>query len=602
MSSFALNWAIACLKLSSRKRASLSVNPPFIAKTVAIRTFSLGLEEKSQIWDAKRTQSLALPFNTVLEISGDVVEFKNKKTRGLLASVSLFSLQTMNQATSIKVDSHHEVILRNTNQAPGAFEDEFFSHPDVPAPNDANLYLYQGSKTTLNSFEKITKNWQGNTFSFQVKKQALLLTPRFPNLILRQSKMDGSFSEVPLDKPVEISLQDIPFTEIIHENRWWKFSFISTPSIMDESEFELLDLQEAKQDRLFRYFLGMSVALATVGITLSSFLSHSPIREAAVLSTADIKIDPVTLKSEDLHTKSIQEDLPKTVLTNAPLTPPITTTIQPEFPAPAAPPSNPVTASTAPPPSIHGSAGNSPSGAPSQAGQILNRHSKMLQDAFGSVLALQNRPSNHTTVSAAGAQPGNTTNSIFSGSSSDSNSPSAVQGVGGTVTSGMIQEGAGHSKSFIQTSTHPRVTGGGYTGQNSNITVSGQGEGMVQTDGNTQNSVSGKNRSEIVAVFNKHMSEVRSCYEITLIKYPDTHGTVALAFTIDPNGKVMNPSIKETDIRNAGRTLASEQDSPLPKCLLKRLSTWTFQKPSDGKPLQVTSYPLVFKSVGGESD
>lgn len=87
-------------------------------------------------------------------------------------------------------------------------------------------------------------------------------------------------------------------------------------------------------------------------------------------------------------------------------------------------------------------------------------------------------------------------------------------------------------------------------------------------------------------VIKDHVSQVRACYEMQLVRHPALAGKVAVQFLIGPDGTVKRSSIDQSDVANPA----------LESCLGSRVLTWVFPKPRGGGVVQVT-YPFVFKST-----
>ena len=60
---------------------------------------------------------------------------------------------------------------------------------------------------------------------------------------------------------------------------------------------------------------------------------------------------------------------------------------------------------------------------------------------------------------------------------------------------------------------------------------------------------------------------------------------LTLAFTILPNGKVLDPRTKNSSV----------SDANLEACIVKKMSRWRFPQPKDGGVVEV-SYPLILKT------
>ncbi len=129
--------------------------------------------------------------------------------------------------------------------------------------------------------------------------------------------------------------------------------------------------------------------------------------------------------------------------------------------------------------------------------------------------------------------------------------------------------------------------GVGY-GKGEHAGVKGQGQSFVKIDSSGSTVDEGLTRDEVGEVIHRHMSEIRYCYEASILKQPHIEGKLILAFTIGGTG-----SVKTVDVKSS--TL---QDPGLDDCILRRLRSWQFPKPRGGVDVAV-SYPFIFKSLGG---
>jgi hypothetical protein len=243
----------------------------------------------------------------------------------------------------------------------------------------------------------------------------------------------------------------------------------------------------------------------------------------------------------------------------------------------------------------------------------------MLQDAFGGVLGIKpGSPGGGTggggAVVANGAAGGGkalatTTNPNAIGSGFFSNGtgrgPAVAGGDGnggsGGVAGAIIAGSGGNLKQFVKTGNvglGADGNGTGYGKGNGELGVAGQGNGVSYDGSGMVRSSGGMNQSAIAAVFRLHSAEIRNCYEMTLVNRPDIHGGVTLAFSIRPDGTVMNANVKASNLKDKDDRAPASSD--LLDCIVKRVRSWNFPKPSDGNPVQITAYPLELKSVGGQ--
>jgi hypothetical protein len=97
----------------------------------------------------------------------------------------------------------------------------------------------------------------------------------------------------------------------------------------------------------------------------------------------------------------------------------------------------------------------------------------------------------------------------------------------------------------------------------------------------------GLSRDEIAAVIQRHLNEVRYCYEQGLLKNPSLKGRLGLQFIIGTDGRV-------TTAKTATSSLGSTN---VESCIRGRLMSWQFPEPRGGVNVRV-SYPFVLKRAG----
>ncbi len=96
----------------------------------------------------------------------------------------------------------------------------------------------------------------------------------------------------------------------------------------------------------------------------------------------------------------------------------------------------------------------------------------------------------------------------------------------------------------------------------------------------------GLDRNEIAAVINRHLSEVRFCYEKGLQQKPKLAGRLSMNFLIGPNGSVSVAKVANSSLNHV----------PVENCIRDRLKTWNFPKPEGGVTVKV-SYPFILRRV-----
>jgi len=89
-------------------------------------------------------------------------------------------------------------------------------------------------------------------------------------------------------------------------------------------------------------------------------------------------------------------------------------------------------------------------------------------------------------------------------------------------------------------------------------------------------------------VIQRHINEVRFCYEQELNQRPDIAGRVQVKFIISPSGAVQAANVENSTLGAA----RAEQ------CIAQAVRRWTFPAP-DGGGIVVVSYPFVLEAAGG---
>lgn len=169
-------------------------------------------------------------------------------------------------------------------------------------------------------------------------------------------------------------------------------------------------------------------------------------------------------------------------------------------------------------------------------------------------------------------------------------------GLGGTAGSGGVQSsfyGKGLVGSALGLNDNvrggggygTRGRGGGRPGYGSMSLVGSSG---AYSKGIKEEAVvdGGLDPDEINAVIQRHIGQVRFCYEQGLQGLPALSGRVAVRFVIANTGFVNMASVANTSLKN----------SPVESCIVQRLKTWKFPEPRGGVNVRVT-YPFVLKRV-----
>lgn len=89
--------------------------------------------------------------------------------------------------------------------------------------------------------------------------------------------------------------------------------------------------------------------------------------------------------------------------------------------------------------------------------------------------------------------------------------------------------------------------------------------------------------TEVRKVIARNHTQARFCFEIQNLKTPGLKGHVAVKFVITATGKVREAVVAESSLKNAA----------VEACLVARLQTWVFPKPTGGE-VQFT-FPFNFQ-------
>lgn len=128
--------------------------------------------------------------------------------------------------------------------------------------------------------------------------------------------------------------------------------------------------------------------------------------------------------------------------------------------------------------------------------------------------------------------------------------------------------------------------GGGQAGYGKIQLVGQSGQSYFQPVESEAFVEGGLDRNEISAVIQRHLSEVRFCYEKGLQNKPQLSGRVSIRFLIGAKGLV---TIAQVDQSSLGH-------SPVEGCIRDRLKTWNFPRPEGGVTVKVT-YPFILRRV-----
>jgi len=89
-------------------------------------------------------------------------------------------------------------------------------------------------------------------------------------------------------------------------------------------------------------------------------------------------------------------------------------------------------------------------------------------------------------------------------------------------------------------------------------------------------------------IINRHINEVRFCYEQELNQRPDLQGRVAIQFIISPTGAVQTAAVNSSDLGN----------QKVEQCIASAVRRWSFPSP-EGGGIVVVTYPFVLQQTGG---
>lgn len=101
----------------------------------------------------------------------------------------------------------------------------------------------------------------------------------------------------------------------------------------------------------------------------------------------------------------------------------------------------------------------------------------------------------------------------------------------------------------------------------------------------------GMSKDVIAKVIQRHMGEIRFCYESALQHAPGLAGKVAVQFTIDPSGTVADAQVAESSLGHGG----------VERCIVERVGRWKFPEPPNGGVVSVT-YPWLLRTAGSDDE
>jgi len=176
------------------------------------------------------------------------------------------------------------------------------------------------------------------------------------------------------------------------------------------------------------------------------------------------------------------------------------------------------------------------------------------------------------------------------GEGDPSQNPAALlPGVQGTahLGRGSDRQGGSRGDSIVQVAVSGSGAGGYQAGGDIGVGgVEGQGQGWLSLNLSEALVDEGLSRDEVGKVIHAKISEIRYCYESSMLRKPELEGKLVIDFVISNAGRVRTANVKETSV----------QDERLNECILKRLARWEFPKPKSGVEVAV-SYPFIFKRL-----
>lgn len=95
----------------------------------------------------------------------------------------------------------------------------------------------------------------------------------------------------------------------------------------------------------------------------------------------------------------------------------------------------------------------------------------------------------------------------------------------------------------------------------------------------------GLSKNTINAVIRKNNGDSLACYKQGLGKNPSLKGKVTVAFTVSPDGKVKEASVKANELG----------DETVGTCLTEKIKGWKFPESAEGEETLVSAYPFVFR-------
>lgn len=484
---------------------------------------------KTMLWKEARPMAIGHPFRFVLERTTMGVRIRDLVRS---QSIELHSSDIARSTSLVLPNSNTRLSIWPARETESVIET--LEHSSSPVAHDPSLYwtVFKRRGTVVESSQALqfpfsAKVLEKEIFRIEKTGATLILVPAIEGLTIQSQPKHETQSLQPQNR-YELSLEHRSFFYIRLGNLSWIFSLASAPKIAAHDTIDL-----ALQVEISRFNKSLRVAFSgLLSILLLSIV------------------------------------WPKTEKKDEPLIPPQFTKIVM------------MKQSRASAPKMDASLGSHSE----KAMTAQAHHSKVVQ-AFRSK-ALQNAvkgllKGGMTTLMAQG--------NLLAGSSvSQARAMMNSKAEQGLTSAPIV--GLNRSKSVNVASIGSSGTAGGKGvgyGKGEAGKVSGQGQSFVSLDLGHSSVEEGLTKDEVGRVIHSHMSEIRYCYESTMLASPDLEGKLVLDFTISSQGSIQVASVRESSLR----------DPRLDDCVVRRLTKWQFPKPKGGVVVAVT-YPFIFKTLG----
>lgn len=166
-----------------------------------------------------------------------------------------------------------------------------------------------------------------------------------------------------------------------------------------------------------------------------------------------------------------------------------------------------------------------------------------------------------------------------------------LQGSGGVQKSlyakGIVNAPAGDGKNIEGAGGYgTKGKGGGQAGYGKLSMIGAAGDSAVPTISRGDKD-SGISDSDVAAIVNKNIGQIRFCYEKGLQNQPGMGGRVAVDWVIDGAGSVKSALVRQSSLHS----------SPVENCIIKKIKAWKFPLPRGGVEVKV-SFPFLLKRTG----